>query len=500
MNNEKLVSIIIPVYNVADYLDRCMESVTNQTYTNIEVVLIDDGSTDNSLKLCRKWCDAQSRVKLYHHENHGLSYTRNYGVTVADGEYFAFVDSDDWVDKDYIRLMMEAAEQENADVVVCDYVKVVDEEKKNYISCGVKRGPEFITRILLSSNSAAWNKLYKRQFWVENGLEYPKGYDEDTALFPAIILLAKGIACVKQGLYTYVKNRGGSITSDMTKRLGYADTLQRGADLIKDKGLWKTNSERLWRYYTKWICNALSPCIGKVDYDFYVQIQDTFIDFLKRNFDRRVYRACVWGSYNLGRIVREASVLGDPWLRFQYSTIESITEAGAGFPSVNEDRELSYREFMIKRDKEKVMWSVLEQEKPQYFILDFLEERDRVKECDYNFNSWKKSCDKFIGYLKNYFQPDQIILVENYLSEHYMVGHDFIEFENISEIIDINTELKKCYRYFENNFAGIHRINVKEESDYFTDCNYEYGCYPWHLNDEINYVIANKIDACVGDK
>lgn len=497
MNDEKLVSIIIPVYNVEDYLDRCIESVTNQTYTNIEVIIIDDGSSDNSLKICQKWSNTHSIIKLYHHENHGLSYTRNYGVTVANGEYFAFVDADDWVDKDYIRLMMEAATQEDADVAVCDYVKLIDEEK-NYIGCGVRKGPDFIARMLTTS-CAAWNKLYRRRFWVENELGYPQGYDEDTALFPAIVLLANGMVCVKQDLYTYVK-RGGSITSDMAKRLGYADTLQRGADLIKDKGCWEANSKQLWRYYIKWICHALSPCIGKADRNFYTQVLNSFTEFLKHNFDRPVYRACVWGSYNLGRIVRETSVLGDPWLRFQYSTIESITEVGAGFPVDKKNRELSYREFMIKRDKEKALWTVLEQEKPQYFILDFLEERDRVKEGDYNFDSWKKSCDKFIVLLKNYFQPNQIILVENYMTEHYMVGHDFIEFENISEIININAELKKCYRYFENNFAGIHRINVKEESDYFTDYNYEYGCYPWHLNDEINYVIANKINVCLGEK
>lgn len=105
---EKLLSVIIPIYNVEPYLDRCMESIVNQTYKNLEIIMVDDGSPDNCPELCDQWQRKDVRIKVIHKKNGGLSDARNAGLDIASGEYIAFVDSDDFVDLDMYRSMIEA--------------------------------------------------------------------------------------------------------------------------------------------------------------------------------------------------------------------------------------------------------------------------------------------------------------------------------------------------------------------------------------------------------
>ena len=115
----RLVSIIIPVYNVQEYLEHCLDSVVNQTYTNIEIILIDDGSTDESLQICKLYAKCDNRVKLIIKENEGVSIARNIGISVSEGEFVTFVDSDDYVEKDYIEKLMSGM-SESRDLVCCN--------------------------------------------------------------------------------------------------------------------------------------------------------------------------------------------------------------------------------------------------------------------------------------------------------------------------------------------------------------------------------------------
>ena len=107
--NEPLISVIVPVYNVEKYLPQCLDSIKNQTYTNLEIILVDDGSTDSSESICEDYAKSDSRIKLYHKENGGLSDARNYGIERASGQYFTFIDSDDYITKDYVSYLLELA-------------------------------------------------------------------------------------------------------------------------------------------------------------------------------------------------------------------------------------------------------------------------------------------------------------------------------------------------------------------------------------------------------
>ena len=122
-----LISVIVPVYNVEAYLDKCISSIVNQTYRNLEIILVDDGSPDNCPAMCDAWAKKDSRIRVIHKLNGGLSDARNAGMTVTTGELMAFVDSDDWIDVHYIEYLYNALRQSNADISACDLREVYDD-------------------------------------------------------------------------------------------------------------------------------------------------------------------------------------------------------------------------------------------------------------------------------------------------------------------------------------------------------------------------------------
>lgn len=129
-----LISIIVPVYNVEKYLNKCIDSIINQTYKNIEIILVDDGSTDNSGKICDEYLLRDSRIKVIHKNNGGLSSARNEGINISSGEYIGFVDSDDWVEPNMYEEMYKKILYSNADIVDCGYWKEYENKSIKYIS------------------------------------------------------------------------------------------------------------------------------------------------------------------------------------------------------------------------------------------------------------------------------------------------------------------------------------------------------------------------------
>ena len=172
-----LISIIIPVYNVEKYLKECVDSVRKQTYKNLEIILIDDGSKDNSGKLCDELAKEDNRIKVIHKENGGLSDARNVGIENATGEYIQFIDSDDFVEKDMIEILHNDICQEKADVSMCSLYLYKDGEKTTDAS--YKReifNKELVLKeILLDERvrSYAWNKMFKKSLF--ESIRFPKG-------------------------------------------------------------------------------------------------------------------------------------------------------------------------------------------------------------------------------------------------------------------------------------------------------------------------------------
>lgn len=162
------VSIVVPIYNVESYLEKCIKSITNQTYNDLEIILVDDGSTDDSPSICDKWKELDKRVVVIHKENGGLSSARNAGLEIATGDYIMFEDSDDWLQNDIVERCINRIEEKQADVVIFGYSKV-DENGKSLGTLSFGNGNytneemshQLHKRILEMSFGYAWNKLYK---------------------------------------------------------------------------------------------------------------------------------------------------------------------------------------------------------------------------------------------------------------------------------------------------------------------------------------------------
>lgn len=220
MNDNMLISVIIPVYNTEKYLDRCMESVVNQTYQNLEIILIDDGSTDGSVSGCRRWLELDARVVLVSKHNEGLGPTRNLGIRMSRGECLAFVDCDDWVKETFIEMMVSKMEVEGADVVFCDYALTIFDDGEKEYSCksgrrflhykgtaNLQSNPELLSRI----SPVTWNKLVRRELLISNDITQPVCKYEDLVYTYKLLRCAKKIAHVKEELYYYWINRKSSI-------------------------------------------------------------------------------------------------------------------------------------------------------------------------------------------------------------------------------------------------------------------------------------------------
>ena len=209
---QPLVSIIVPVYNVEKYVAKCLDSLLQQTYRDIEIIVVDDGTKDRSGEICDEIAKNDKRVKVFHKKNGGLSSARNYGIRKAKGDYICLVDSDDYVRSGFVELMLRAAQEDDADVVVCGY----NEQKPEKM---VLTGEQAAIRLLIQQDNMeiiAWNKMYKRSLF--DRILYPEGHNyEDTLTTYKLLSEADKVAYVAESLYCYVE-RGGSITNKDDKQ------------------------------------------------------------------------------------------------------------------------------------------------------------------------------------------------------------------------------------------------------------------------------------------
>ncbi len=216
-----LVSVIIPVFNVRPYLVEALDSVISQTYTNLEIIIIDDGSTDGSGEICDEYTKKDARVCVIHQENKGLSTARNVGLDRMTGEVVVFLDPDDAYHPDYVKVMMDAMLRENADIVKCRYTihKTTGKMRQTFLSrARVQVKPGMYDRIdalraLADRNieTAVWDKMYRRELWRE--IRFPDGYVyEGTDTTYRIIDLCRSFYVLDQRLYLH-RNRPGSITN-----------------------------------------------------------------------------------------------------------------------------------------------------------------------------------------------------------------------------------------------------------------------------------------------
>lgn len=210
----ELISIIVPVYNVEEYLPKCLDSIINQTYKNLEIILVDDGSTDNSGKICDEYAFKDNRIKVIHKVNGGLSDARNAGLDICTGDYIGFVDSDDYIDKDMYALLYEFGFENNLDVAMCGAVDVIGDKlifPKQFETIILDNKEKIIANLFVNKKGGAvipiWNKLFRRKVIINERFDVGKSYED-------VFLLLKWIGNTERFgrlpvcKYYYVRRRG----------------------------------------------------------------------------------------------------------------------------------------------------------------------------------------------------------------------------------------------------------------------------------------------------
>lgn len=221
-NNTQLVSVIVPIYNTEKYLDRCLISIVNQTYLNLEIILIDDGSQDDSIKVINRYANKDKRISVYRQENKGLSDVRNFGLSVAKGDYILFVDSDDFIELNLVESCLKLLTENSVDMVIFAY-KYGDFESNNidlnvYPKTGILNTKETIKYTITEQiQSYAWSRIAKKE--VFKGITYPSRRNfEDTITTYKIILNCKSILVINEPFYNYYSHRSSSITNNYNSK------------------------------------------------------------------------------------------------------------------------------------------------------------------------------------------------------------------------------------------------------------------------------------------
>lgn len=217
-----MISIIVPVYKVERYLHQCLDSILNQTYRNLEILLIDDGSPDKCGDICEEYAQKDKRIRVFHTENKGLSAARNLGLREAKGEYIGFVDSDDWIEPNMYEILLWQLEETGTNVSACGVWKEYQECKCDYSICdGFFSEKEAILALMNNLTNGVWNKLYKKDCWTE--IRFPDNHlYEEHATSYRVILNAHSVSCIPKQLYHY-RMRDSSIvhTQSMNHIIDY---------------------------------------------------------------------------------------------------------------------------------------------------------------------------------------------------------------------------------------------------------------------------------------
>ncbi len=282
----KKISIIIPIYNIEKYLERMLDSILNQTYKNLEIILIDDGSSDKSSKICDIYMKKDKRIRVVHQDNNGVSFARNVGLSLATGDYIGFVDSDDIIDRNMYKRLYENINRYNCDISVCNYTTFTESPIFEYSSkIDIYSKDEALLDIISdgSITNFLWNKLFKKELF--NDIEFPIGnIYEDMYIMPRIIEKTQKICFDNSKLYAYfIRTNSYVNTYNKKKNINYLTFSDSCYEYLKKYENLKSDLEkyRLFYIYSAFLQSAKSKCINI----FKDEYMNNYYKIFKVNFE-----------------------------------------------------------------------------------------------------------------------------------------------------------------------------------------------------------------------
>ena len=280
-----MVSVIIPVYNVEKYLRRCLDSVVGQTYKDLEIILVDDGSTDGSTEICEEYAKKDSRIRFLRKQNGGLSSARNAGLLVATGEYVTFVDSDDYIeDFTYERLILNI-EKTGAEICVCGSNTILEDGvvvAKDFFEEKIYDTEQIINNFILNLKTSVWNKLYNRK--IIKNVVFPNGriHGEDLVFNLNIMYSGIKMSSIPDCCYNYIK-RENSITTQAFSEKAFDEVWckDKAYEIIKNKFPEFSRKALVWRFRAR--MNLIRK-MTKVGPDGFSEIYNDYICWVKGNY------------------------------------------------------------------------------------------------------------------------------------------------------------------------------------------------------------------------
>lgn len=541
-----MVSVIVPVYNAQLYLEKCISSLMNQTFSDIEIILINDGSTDESLSVCEACQKEDNRIRIINQQNAGQGVARNQGIRAAKGEYIMFVDSDDWVDKHIVERLMHSLLDNDADISVCNLYRTVLNEER----IAVKYEEVFYDECLdcnqdknyvFNISSYPVGKLYKTELFKRIDFSFPGHFFEDVAAIPILFAYAGRISFTGEGLYFY-RNHSGSTTSDFNKLDDRIRCLYSLVNMFKKHNLFEKYCDEMEQYIcrrlkinyrmVRRVCNSYCKGFVNAQNDFYSAC-------FKGNGKLERFKTITWGSYNLYTVSKiimnsEPDEILEEYYGFQ-SIISLMNKRNRNMNFVPVWSDNFFRKTGIINDftNKFLQKNISEFSDADAVLIDFLEERYDIGILDGNYFTlsdafletqnakaikyerlprfdenttrlWKESCSRFIDMLMQYISPKKIVLVRMKLCEYYGVnrdgisGKELIAYAEAEEIRKMNALLDVYYDYFESKCPEATVIdNLPEKDFYYTSQQFRHGCYPWHINQraylKISEIILKKL-------
>ena len=528
-----MVSVIVPVYNVEKYLDKCLASIVNQSYKELEILIMEGQSTDQSLKICRKWEKLDSRIKVISRKDGGLGPARNYGIKISRGEFIFFVDSDDYLNNNAIKILMEKMDENIVDVVAGGY-KVVSEkdyDKQEYF-LPIKLGCDEIIqdiksrkRYIRRGSVTMWGKLYRTSFIKKKYIEMPAGVAEDLAVFPIIAYSARKIKCVDEIVYFY-SERQDSVSNNTLLTFSMYKVIDIYCNYFKKIDEFEEYKSELFFLSRKHLTDWLNLFKKQLLIEDYREIEKKYIEKLDEFFGKdslkRYTTIFPIGSYNIRfeskQIQRfEATKRHNPFTSTLSQFYNDIISNGSFF------HKNQFRNKCLINDKEKIVKKYLSN--PQFMfneiIFDFMDDVNgiiclsdksiisntevfqesnitgvKVKKVvliddEVYWKMWEKSCLNFIHYIEQ--SACKIILVKNRYTTKYEDESGMHDFENKEFIDKKNLYIEKMEKYFlENCNQKVYVVDIDEKYIY-SDKYFIYGCSEKYLSMSGRIDVAEKI-------
>ncbi len=498
------LTIVVPVYNVKNYILKCLESIAAQSRNDFTVFVIDDGSTDGSAELCNEYCCQNKRFKYFRQENKGLGETRNVGIKMAETEWITFIDSDDWFSEFYVEKMMSLAERTDADIVYCDSIDVYEDGSTKYnaqrsFAQWMRLNP--IERVENPTQCSVCGAVYKTNLWKKNEIIMPSIVFEDSAVFYVLTRCATTIETVYEGLYYYRAKRKGSLMDrGRTDVMNMIKALEHTCKLCDSKPLFVDIS--LERYISRKLSMERNYYLKSKGQEVSNQIIDAYKRFFPNSELECFGKMISVGGYISTLIDNHLSLVRDKSKNYEYSSIISMMTRPLSLEHITFHNGNMYRESMIKKDLNKQWKSYLSEN--SYLFFDLLEERNDIYEIDGTYitksiafdeecrinsqhrvierdteecwNLWENYIASFFKVLEqNNVQP---IMNEMYLCLTYGRPGAFKEYEQIDEISKANRLLERYYEYIKKNYPDVRVIS--QSRDYMvTDTLTSFETEPW---------------------